>query len=478
MKYRKALSRRTLLRGAGSIMIGLPFLDAMHATSVYAAAPEPAFRAFNLFFGLGFPTPLQEEGLAGPMSGLSAVADKLVIVRGVDQVRADENGSNAHYDGATASFNATMPDGEAKSGGPTIDQVLRREMYPGGQPEGVIQTLLAGTYFRRSRLGRYVHCWNEEGTPASLPEESPEDLFVRIFGEDPGMGGGPDGLSDRRLRYKQSILDSVVDQYQFYKSDASNLGAASRARIADHLDLVREYEMRVFGDLAANCDSPEAPPSSELPHGDAADPDGEGIDITVDELTGEWRLIADLFALAIKCDRVRFGGLTFQAAGERIRLTGDYVHEGELVHTFDDAARHGASGSGGCSHEWWHKFNPSNANVEQRAHIHLMMAELSYFMQQLDGPDAIEANGLSILENSLVSISTESGDGRHNDVQRELSGIFHAFSGANERLATGQIVDAGAEGLDVYNTILQDGYGLDTKLGPAERAVQRVDAIL
>ncbi len=476
MKYRHVLSRRTVLRGAGSIAIGLPFLDAMQTTSVYAAAPEPAFRAFNLFFGLGYPTPIQQEGFAGPMSGLSSVADKLLIVRGVDQVRADEGGSNAHYDGATAAFNATMPNGEAASGGPTIDQVLRRELYPGGQPEGVIQTLLAGTYFRRSRLGRYVHCWNEDGTPASLPEEAPEDLFVRIFGEAPG--DGPDGLSERRKRYKQSILDSVVEQYQFYKSDASNLGVASRARIADHLDLVREYEMRVFGDLAVNCDSPEPPPLSQIPHGDAADPDGEGIDITVDALVGEWRLMADLFALAIKCDRVRFGGLTFQAAGERIRLSGDYVHNGEVVHTFDDQGLRGQGGSGGCSHEWWHAFNPSNENVQQRAHIHLMMAELAYFLEQLDAPDAVEANGQTILDNALISISTESGDGRHNDVERELSGIFHAFTGANERLRTGEIVDANAEALDVYNTILQDGYGLDVKLGPDTRPVEHVDTIL
>jgi hypothetical protein len=356
--------------------------------------------------------------------------------------------------------------------------VLRRELYPAGQPQGVIPTLMAGTYFRRDRLGRYLHCWNEDGTPASLPEESPQDLFTRIFGALPDMGGEPEALTGRRLRYKRSILDSVVEQYKFYQSDASNLGAASRARIANHLDLVREHELRVFGETAANCDSPSPPPDSEIPHGAAADPDGEGIDITVDELVGEWRMVADLFALGIKCDRIRFGGLTFQAAGERIRLRGDYVHEGVVVHQFDDQAIRGTGGAQGCSHEYWHEYNPGGTNVQQRAHIHLMMAELAYFLKQLDAPDAMESNGLTILENSLIGISTESGDGRHNDVQRELSGIFHAFTGANERLRTGAIVDANAEGLDVYNTILQYGYGLDVKLGPADRAVGRVDAIL
>ena len=73
-KYSKALKRRTFLRGAGTVAIALPFLDAMRTTSLYAAEPEPVARAFNVFFGLGFPTPLQGLGFDGPMEPLSVVA--------------------------------------------------------------------------------------------------------------------------------------------------------------------------------------------------------------------------------------------------------------------------------------------------------------------------------------------------------------------------------------------------------------------
>jgi hypothetical protein len=89
-------------------------------------------------------------------------------------------------------------------------------------------------------------------------------------------------------------------------------------------------------------------------------------------------------------------------------------------------------------------------------------------LQKLDGPDAIEGNGKTILENSLITISTESGDGRHNDSKRELSGIFHAISGANGRLKTAQFLDLGAEGIDVYNTMLS-AVGVSRRLGPARR---------
>ena len=164
------------------------------------------------------------------------------------------------------------------------------------------------------------------------------------------------------------------------------------------------------------------------------------------------------------------------AAGERLRVTGDYEYNGRHIYTFNDAVEHNKSGSAGCSHEWWHKFEEENENTQLRAHAHLKMREVAYFMKRLDGADSMEGNGKSILENSLFTVSTESGDGRHSDVKRELSGIFHAISGANGRFKTGQIMDVGAEGIDVYNTMLQ-GMGTDFKLGPADRDRLSVDGI-
>ena len=104
------------------------------------------------------------------------------------------------------------------------------------------------------------------------------------------------------------------------------------------------------------------------------------------------------------------------------------------------------------------------------------MREVAYFLSQLDNDESREANGKTILENSMITISTESGDGRHNDVRRELSGVFHAISGANGRFKTGGIADIGAEGLDVYNTMLES-LGVEGRLGPEGREIRRVDQI-
>ena len=228
------ISRRTMLRGLGGVAIGLPLLEEMsvcaavstETASTEAASTEAAstengavpVRAFNVFFGLGIPAPLQTEGFDGVLEPLRPLSDKLLIMRNVDQVRCDESGINAHFDGASGAFTAEAPDGEAKSGGPSIDQVVRKTHYPDGLPPGMVPTLIAGTFFRRSRVSRYVHSYNEDGTVAALMQERPRDLFDRVFGVVGGAGDSDikDEADARRRRLKRSILDSVVDQYKFY----------------------------------------------------------------------------------------------------------------------------------------------------------------------------------------------------------------------------------------------------------------------
>ncbi len=465
----RRVSRRTVLHGAGGVAVGLPLLEEM---LVAGTAAKPPARAFNVFFGLGIPAPLQTEGYEGVLEPLRPLADKMLVLRDVDQIRCDEAGINAHFDGSSGAFTAEPPLGEARSGGPSIDQVVRKTFYPEGQPADVVPTLVGGTYFRRSRVCRYVHSYNDDGTAAAAMQEKPRDLFDRVFGAiqlPDGQGNG------RRQRMRRSVLDAVVGQYQHFTGPNSPLGARSRARLADHLDRIRELEQRAFEAQPKAAGQPQLPPRSRIAHGGYADPGGEGIDMELAELTSEWRLMADLYALAVEVDRVRFGSVTFLAAGERLRITGDYAYNGRKIFRFDDAGQRKASGAQACSHEWWHDFEPDERNPQLRAHAHMHLREIAYFLRRLD--EIRDNNGKSALENSMVTVSTESGDGRHSDVRRELSGVFHAISSAGGRFKTGEIVDVGAEGLDVYNTMLES-IGASGRLGPADREFRRIDAIL
>lgn len=469
---KKKLNRRALLKGIGSVSIGLPLLEEMIAVDALGAnETKVPVRAFNVFFGLGIPAPLQSEGFNDVLEPLKPLSDKLLIMRNVDHVRCDVRGINAHFDGATASFTAEPAGGEAKAGGPSIDQVIRHSIYPDGMPAGMIPSLVAGTFFRRSRVGRYHHSYNLDGTVSARMQEKPRDLFERVF----GTLSGPSDQENNNKRLKRSVLDSVLEQYRFFTGSNSPLGSASKGRIKDHLDRVREFEQRAFSLANKNKKGPQAPPPSNVPHGGPADPGGEGIDITLEELQTEWRLLADLYALAIEMDRTRFGSITFLAAGERIRLTGEYKYNGRTRYNFNDSTEHGRGGSGGCSHEWWHKFDEKRDNKQLRAHAHMKMNEIAYFMSRLD--KVKEPNGKSLLENSLLTISTESGDGRHNNVKRELSGVFHAVTGANGTFKTGQIMDVKAQGLDIYNTML-DAMGADPRLGPNDHDHNSIERIL
>ncbi|MEO0448246.1 MAG: DUF1552 domain-containing protein, partial [Verrucomicrobiota bacterium] len=381
----KEFPRRTVLRSLGGAVIGLPFLEEMQAAKPSAEVPV---RAFNLFFGLGIPAPLQEEGFADVLQPLEALKEKLLILRHVDQTRADQKGMNAHFDGACAAFTAEAPRGEAQAGGPSLDQVIRKSAYPDGLPPGMVPSLVAGTFFRRSRVCRYVHSYLDDGTVSAPMLERPRDVFDRVFGQ-VSSGGEVD---PREERIKRSVLDTVVEQYRYYTGGRSPLGKDSRNRVADHLDRIREYELRAFSRERME-GAPEAPPASKLAHGGVADPGGEGIDMELAALCEEWHLMADLYALAIQMDRVRFGALTFLAAGERLRLKGRYEFGGKERFFFDDAAHLRASGSKGCSHEWWHRFREDKGNEQLRAHAHMKMREVAYFLYRLDQADAREANG-------------------------------------------------------------------------------------
>ena len=50
---RKILPRRTFLRGAGGVLVALPFFEEMRPRSVRAQDAEPPTRLITMFFGLG-----------------------------------------------------------------------------------------------------------------------------------------------------------------------------------------------------------------------------------------------------------------------------------------------------------------------------------------------------------------------------------------------------------------------------------------
>ena len=118
-----------------------------------------------------------------------------------------------------------------------------KHINPKGLPAGIVPNLIGAHSSDAARVIRYIHSYNENGTVAGQMQEKPRDLFERVFGTIQ-IAGEETNLRSKRL--KQSVLDSVVGQYKFYTGKNSPLGKTSRARVADHLDRIREYEQRAY----------------------------------------------------------------------------------------------------------------------------------------------------------------------------------------------------------------------------------------
>lgn len=455
--YRKVFSRRTLLRGAGGIALGLPFLDEMMETSAYAAEMTPPQRAINIFFGLGYQHTIQEYGFTHPTKliplepMLKKFGTRFSFLRKVDQILGNGEG-NAHYDGSSVAFTGTSADKINKSknvtGGASIDQALRLHASP-QLPPGVLNALNTGTWWRYSDSSqRYIHSRLADGSPAGdpVPPQDPKELFDKLFAgasPKPAAGGQqPDNAAAVARAMNKSILDGLMDQYEYYRSPAGGLSVASRARVTNYFDQVRAIEQEVAAGPgmpstpSVSCATPENPGGGWYPHRNSGD--GGGIDIDVLKTEKEVRLMAKLFALGVACDRVRFGTFVFQSGGERIRMHGKYEYEGRTIVDWDE---------GTTSHELWH----GNKYDACAPHLHYVMNQLTYFLEQLD---LIVEAGKSVVDTAMITITTESGNGQHN--ASELHNVFHGINSANGRFKVGgsNFIDLDADGIDLYNTML------------------------
>lgn len=469
MRYKHVFPRRTLLRGAGGIAIALPVLEEMNGRSVWAQPAAPPVRVVTFFFGLGVRPEHAALGLTGALAPLAPFASKIGYSRNLDLGTSDSSGN--HDVGSAQAFRGVG------NSGASLDQFVLDTLFGQTSPTA-IKTLLAGT-FSRNNGNRENHSYRSNGGVTDSIHRSPQALFDRVFGAfDPGAPPAPPGdkappgaevcPSDKQRHLRRSILDSVLSQYKFLSSDAGNLGAASRAQLADHMDKVRELELTTFGArmqasvmqvetaLAQSCAKPTRPPAFggdnfdkiQMRVGDGDVSGSEPVPLDWEGWDRLWKALADIYAMALICDRTRFGNLQFTSGGERLSVRGNYSWGGRTI-SFNDPT---------TAHEYWHGWGDDRsfgASHKSRQwvenHTHLMMSRAAHFMARLD--EVKEANGKSLLENTLFLMGTELGSGADS---HSLRGIFHLWTSAAGRLKVGAPVDfGGMNATKAYNTIAE-----------------------
>ena len=100
---------------------------------------------------------------------------------------------------------------------------------------------------------------------------------------------------------------------------------------------------------------------------------------------------------------------------------------------------------------------------------HLAQSNIAYFLQQLDDPQYLEANGKSVLDNTTVVIGTEYG-WNHSKLN-----AFHAVVGGGGRFRNGFFTDRTMNCIDLYNAVLQ-GHGVTANIGQATGVESEGDA--
>lgn len=303
---RRALPRRTFLRGMGTAM-ALPLLDAMipamTALADTAAAPQRLSRLGFVYIPMGSDIASWTPSGAESLDALSPILAPLEPVKKHVSVITNLELRNA-YPGTHATSNASflsaarakLTESSDYRLATTVDQIAAKAI---GQ-----ETQLPSLELSMDLLSIVGQCdngyacvyqnnlsWSSPTTP--LPSEAhPRLVFERLFGE-----GGSAADRQQALRSRASLLDSVADEINRLKRQ---LGPSDRARVSQYLDTVREVERRIQkAELDAKAGSL---PDLERPVGAPA------------AYADHARLMFDLQVLALQGDVTRV--VTFQLARE------------------------------------------------------------------------------------------------------------------------------------------------------------------
>jgi hypothetical protein len=304
---KKHISRRTLLRGAGTTL-ALPLLDAMIPASTAlaqtAASGKPRFVGCFVCHGMapGYWVPDKEGPLDATLpfnwKPLEPFLKQTVIMSGLHSRSAEPppGATGADHWVAAAFMCANKPKKTAGAdiyAGTTIDQLIAQKI---GQDNLLpsMQFAVEDPGSSSSNCGEGYSCaytnsisWSSPTQPLPM-ELNPQVVFERMFGD----GSTPAQRAQRRKR-DGSILDSLTGSLSRLKNEA---GASDRAKLDDYTEDVREIERRLQIAMKASTVAPE----------DMSVP--VGVPQTFDE---HIKLQFDLLALAFQADISRVGTLLF-----------------------------------------------------------------------------------------------------------------------------------------------------------------------
>ena len=247
---RKALQRRTFLRGMGA-SLALPLLDSM--VPALSAAPKPVPRLGFIYIANGviqnqwIPTTTGRNFELPPiLKGLEPVRGHINVLSGLSHLQADTFGdgtgdhprSSAVWLTGVHAYDRSRPDIEVRLA-TSADQLAACAIGKTTQVPSIEMNLDLPTQGACDTSDCFFNntiSWRNPTTP-NPAEAHPRLVFERLFGD-----GGTPAQRMARIKVNGSILDSVMQEVSGLDK---TLGPGDRSKLAEYLDSVREIEQRI-----------------------------------------------------------------------------------------------------------------------------------------------------------------------------------------------------------------------------------------
>jgi hypothetical protein len=311
------LDRRTLLRGAGSIAIALPWLEIMGPEKVAHAASGPAKRFLSVYTPGGtvldkfWPSNKADPSTSSILAPLAPHKDKLLVLKGLNM---DCAVGEQHQAGIIGFLTGSKQTGSPKeySSYPSIDQVIASRLQadpnthrPRGSLQFGVRWATGKSHGLLSPINSATFEDSKNLTPLP-PRLDPQEIFTDLFGSlDPSKASG----AAARIARRKSVLDFVDKRYVAL---GGKLGAADKAKLDNHLTKLREIEMALDQGAVGGgiCKSPTHVdtkgynPTTGLMSGDA----GEIKDSTSDQMIPTvGKFLMDMMVMAFACNLTNVG---------------------------------------------------------------------------------------------------------------------------------------------------------------------------
>jgi hypothetical protein len=243
MIFKKAIKRRTFLRGAGA-SLALPFLDAMiPALASTGSAVKQPLRIGYLYLPTGRWMPDWIPASAGVsyempplLQPLAPYRDQFMVLSGLD-VKA---GQGSHSGPCASFMTGKRPSRTDPSVGISVDQVIARQigvdtqlasMELGVDPPELAFGAVDGL------AGYYTSTISWRGPTTPLPRAvNPRRVFERLFGDTDTL----DPVAMRgRMANRKSVLDELSGRV---KQLMASVNTGDRHKLQEYLDSVRDVE--------------------------------------------------------------------------------------------------------------------------------------------------------------------------------------------------------------------------------------------